>query len=259
MAAVSMMADIGESFGNYRMGDDESILEVISDANVACGFHAGDPMVMDATVRACRARGVSVGGHPGFRDLQGFGRRAITMSRDEIRTDVLYQLGALKAFSTAQGVPLAHVTVHGKMDNIAGVDEMYAGAIVEAVRAFDPEIILTVQDGELERAAKKAGLRIAYTFMADRSYGSDGQPVSRDHPQALLHDPEVVAERALRAAVDGTIDSIEGTPIAMPCDVVLVHGDNAESVANAHKVHRRIVDAGIEILPLSQVLPTRGR
>ncbi|TQC44322.1 5-oxoprolinase subunit PxpA [Rhodococcus sp. WS4] len=259
MAVVSMMADIGESFGKYRMGDDESLLEVISDANVACGFHAGDPMVMDATVRACKAQGVSVGAHPGFRDLQGFGRRAITMSPEEIRTDVLYQLGALKAFATAQGVPLAHVTVHGKMDNIAGVDDTYAAAIVDAVRSFDPTVILTVQAGALERAGRKAGLRLAYTFMADRSYGSDGQPVSRDHPNALLHDPELVADRALRAAVDGTIDSIDGTPISMPCDVILVHGDNAESVTSAREVHRRITGAGIKILPIAEVLESRGR
>lgn len=256
---ISMVADIGESFGSYRMGDDESILQVISDANVACGFHAGDPIVMDQTVRACLANGVSIGAHPGFRDLQGFGRRAIAMTPAEIRTDVLYQLGALGAFTAAHGTRTAHVTVHGKLDNIAGVDAVVATAIAEAVAAFDRELILTVQNGELANAGQKAQLRLAYTFMADRSYAPDGQPVSRDHPQALLHDSQRIAERALRAAVDQEVDAVDGSTISMPCDVVLVHGDNAESVQNAHLVHRRLTEAGIEITTLAEVLASRGR
>ncbi|MGV9801679.1 LamB/YcsF family protein [Mycobacterium sp. NPDC003449] len=254
-----MVADIGESFGNYRMGDDESILEVISDANVACGFHAGDPVVMDTTVQACLAKGVSIGAHPGYKDLQGFGRRAITLTPQEIRTDVLYQLGALNAFATAHKTRLAHVNVHGKLDNIAGVDDAVAAALVEAIAAFDPELILVAQDGELEKAALNANLRIAYTFMADRSYAPDGQPVSRDHPEALLHDSQRIADRAVRAAVDGTVQAVDGSTIPMPCDVVLVHGDNAESVQTAHQVHRRLTEEGIEITSMDQVLAARGR
>ena len=177
MNTVALIADVGEGFGRYTIGDDTALLSIVSGANIACGFHAGDPRIMESTVRTCAANRVSVGAHPGFPDIAGFGRRELKLSALEVRTDVLYQLGALSAFTRARGVAMAHVTVHGKLDNMAGTDPAYARAIVEAITAFDPGLIVAVQDGELEKAALAAGLPVGYTFMADRAYENDGQPV----------------------------------------------------------------------------------
>lgn len=257
MSKVALMADVGESFGQYVMGEDALLLELVTDANVACGFHAGDPLVMERTIQICAERGVSVGAHPGFRDLVGFGRRPMSMTGDEVRTDVLYQLGSLAAFTRAQGTAMRHVTVHGQLDNMAVVDPDYAKAIVDAIVAFDPTLIVSVQTGELEKAALAAGLPVAYTFMADRAYENDGQAVNRRKPGAVLHDPEAIAARAIRAAVEGAVQSIDGVDIAMPCDAILIHGDNAESVQNGHELRARLEAAGIVIASLDEVLASR--
>lgn len=259
MPQVSLIADVGESFGPYVMGADDKLLDLVSDANVACGFHAGDPRVMERTVAACRDRSVSIGAHPGFADLMGFGRRTMHLSASEIRTDVLYQLGALSAFTRATGTTLSHVTVHGRLDNMAVVDPVYANAIVEAVVGFDPTLIVAVQDGELEKAALAAGLPVAYTFMADRAYESDGQAVNRDKPGAVLHDTAAIAERTIRAVSEGVVRSVAGHDIEMPCDAVLIHGDTPEAVANAVELRRLLERAGVLIAALPTVVGARRR
>ncbi|MEY9778322.1 LamB/YcsF family protein [Arthrobacter sp. MW3 TE3886] len=257
MPAVALIADVGESFGSYTMGDDAGLLELISDANVACGFHAGDPLVIERTVRLCEQNGVSLGAHPGFPDLAGFGRRAMALTRDEIRSDILYQLGALEAFSRGWNLSLGHVTIHGKLDNMAGTNHDYASAIVEAIARFDRSLIVVAQSGELERVALAEGLDVAYAFMADRAYESDGQPVSRDRPGAVLHNSAEIAERAIRVIQTGTLESIDGESIPMLCDGVLVHGDTPEAVENARLLRARLVAAGICIEPLTRVLASR--
>src|SRR5919199_325099 len=156
---VDLSADIGESFGSYRMGRDEEVLDSLTSANVACGFHAGDPRVMQRSVAACVARGVAIGAHPGFADLVGFGRRAVDMSAEEVRTDVLYQIGALAAFARAAGTALAHVSPHGRLGNLVVSDEHFARPVAEAVAAYDPALIVVTYSGALERLARERGLR----------------------------------------------------------------------------------------------------
>jgi len=257
MPLVSLLADIGESYGPYVMGQDDLLLEVISDANVACGFHAGDPMVMDRTVASSLAADVSVGGHPGFPDVLGFGRRAMDLSYDQVRTDVLYQLGALGAFLGAHGLSMAHVNVHGKLDNMAGTDPVYAAAVVDALLAYDPGLVLVAQDGELERRALRAGLSVAYAFMADRGYEDDGQPVDRSRPGALLHDSAQIVDRALQVLETGTVPSVNGVAVPMRCDAVLVHGDTAEAVDNARLLRAGIEAAGVTVAAIPRVVAAR--
>lgn len=258
-AAVDLSADLGEGFGSYTMADDRAMLEVISSANVACGFHAGDPRTMDATVAACRELGVGLGAHPGYQDLAGFGRRAMDISLHELTTDVLYQLGALAAFATRHAVALRHIAPHGRLGNMCVVDELHAVAVVDAVTAFDPElIVVVVQEGELSARARAAGLRVAVTGFADRGYEDDGTLVDRRRPGALIHDPDVVAERVVRMVTTGTVLSRTGRPVPVRADTVLVHGDTPGSVALARRVRAELEEAGVTISPLHEVVAARS-
>ena len=168
-STVDLVADLGEGFGAYRMGDDEALLDVVTSANVACGFHAGDPRIMDRTVAACAERGVSVGAHPSFPDLAGFGRRAMDLTPDEVRTDVLYQVGALQAFAAAHGTRVRHVAPHGRLGNLVATRADYAEAVAEAVASVDPSMIVLAQDGELAVAARARGLAVGVVGIADRA------------------------------------------------------------------------------------------
>jgi len=251
---IDLIADVGESFGAYTMGRDSDILDSLTSANVACGFHAGDPMTMEKTVAACRDRGVQIGAHPGFRDLVGFGRRAIEMSADEVRTDVLYQLGALDAFVRAIGAELAHVTPHGRLGNLVVTEPGYATAVLDAVVAFDPGLVVVAQEGELTRQAGERGVPTARMGMVDRGYNDDGTLVSRRLPGAVLHDPAVIAERAVRMVSDGVVTSVNGVEVPVSCDTLLLHGDNEASVTAARLVRSALEQAGVEVAPLVDVL-----
>lgn len=257
-AVVDLVADVGEGFGAYRMGDDDSLLDVVSSANVACGFHAGDPRIMDATIRSCVRRGVAAGAHTGFPDLVGFGRRAIDMSFDEVRTDTLYQIGALQAFATAHGTRLRHVTPHGRLGNLVVTDRTFAEAVADAVGSYDPALIVVAQEGELLRTSRGLGLPVAVLALADRAYQDDGTLVPRGEPGAVITDQRHVAERAVRMATEGVVATREGRDIDVACDSILLHGDTPGAVALARAVRAALVGAGVEIAGLARVVETRA-
>ncbi len=225
--SVDLNCDLGESFGAYRMGQDAAILEHITSANIACGFHAGGPDVMQRTVQLAVQKNVALGAHPGLPDLAGFGRRALAVSPAEAYNLTLYQIGALQAFAAAQGARLRHVKPHGALYNMAARDPALARAIAEAVRAAGPELILFGQSGSaLIRAARDAGLAAAEEVFADRGYQPDGALTPRDSPGALIADPQAAAARAVRMIEDGWVEAGDGTRVAVRADTICVHGDS---------------------------------
>jgi len=245
--SIDLVADLGEGFGPWRMGDDDALLEIVSSANVACGFHAGDPQIMDRTVAECVRRGVNVGAHPSFPDRVGFGRRTMDLTADEVRTDVVYQLGALAGFAAYHGTRLTHVTPHGRLGNLVGVREDYARAVVDAIRHVDPALRVLAQDGCLADAAREAGIGVSIVGIADRAYEDDGTLVLRSEPGAVIHDADQIARRTVRMVTEGVIDSRNGVAIPVAVDTVLLHGDNAEAVELARRIRRDLEDAGVVI------------
>lgn len=246
-AAVDLVADVGEGFGPYRMADDAELLRIVTSANVACGFHAGDPRIMDETVSACAESGVAVGAHPSFPDLVGFGRRAMDLSAHEVTTDVLYQVGALAAFAATHGVRLRHVCPHGRLGNLCVSDETYAGAVTEAVARYDDSLVVVTQEGALAAAARSRGLPVAILGLADRAYHDDGTLVSRSEPGAVVHDPDTVVARVVRMVVDGSVESVTGKDVPVRCDTVLLHGDTSGAVRLAYRVRAALREAGVRI------------
>jgi 5-oxoprolinase (ATP-hydrolysing) subunit A len=254
---VDLVADLGEGFGAYTMGDDEALLDVLTSANIACGFHAGDPRIMNTTVQSCVERGISVGAHPSFPDLVGFGRRAMELTAQEVRTDVLYQIGALQAFATACGTRVSHVAPHGRLGNLVATQADYAGAVADAVAALDQSLIVLAQDGQLAEAARARGLQVGIVGIADRAYADDGTLVPRTQPGAVIHEAAEIAERTVRMVTEGVIRSVGGRDIPVECDTVLLHGDTPGAVALARKVRDELVSAGVSIAALPEVL--RGK
>jgi UPF0271 protein len=247
MTTIDLSADVGESFGSHRMGDDEQLLKVLSSANIACGFHSGDPLTMQRTVQLCLDRGVAIGAHPGFRDLVGFGRRTIEMTRDEVRADVLYQLGALHAFVVAAGGRLAHVSPHGRLGNLTTTVATYAEGVLDAIEAFDASLTVVGQSGLIHDLAEERGIRAGRLGFPDRAYEPDGALVSRREPGAVLHDIDVITKRAVTMALKGVVTAADGTEIPVQCDSILLHGDNAASVEAAVQVRRELEAAGLKI------------
>lgn len=251
---VDLVADMGESFGAYTMGDDDALLDIVSSANIACGFHAGDPRVMDRTVRECSARGVGVGAHPSFPDLVGFGRRTMELAPDEVRTDILFQLGALSAFAAAHGTRVTHLCPHGRLGNLVITRPDYARAMAEAVHQFDPRIILFTQAGEVVPIADELGLRIAMVGAVDRSYEDDGTLTPRSIPGAVLHDADEIVARAVRMVTEGKVLSRGGLELPIVCDTVLVHGDEPHALALARRIRTELEGAGVTIAPIHETL-----
>lgn len=248
---MDINCDMGESFGPWKMGRDAEIMPLITAANVACGFHAGDPLVMAQTIALAQRHGVAVGAHPGYRDLQGFGRRPMDCSEEEVYGDVLYQLGAIEALCRAQRVRLRHVKPHGALYNVAARDERTARGIVRAIRAFDPDLVLyALPGGELAREGERSGLRVAYEVFADRNYNPDGTLVSRRLADAFVHDPEEAAERVLRMVTEGRVRAVDGTDLPVRADTVCIHGDGPMAVEIARAVRRRLEAAGLAVAPL---------
>jgi len=256
-ALIDLVADIGEGFGAWTMGEDEDLLKVVSSANIACGFHAGDPRIMDRTVAMCRERGVGIGAHPGFPDLVGFGRRAFGATPYEIETDLIYQMGALAGFAAAHGTTLQHVTPHGRLGNDVVRDRASADAVVTAVHRFDPSLIVVSFPGELIEAAKEAGLRHSVIGFSDRAYQSDGTLVPRGEPGAVIHDEDEVVERVLRLVLEGVVTSIDGVELQVSCDTVLLHGDNEKAVLFANRVRDSLMGAGVRIAGMAEVVDAR--
>lgn len=254
MTTVDLNADVGEAFGAWPLGDDAGILACVSSANVACGFHAGDPQLMDRTVALCARLGVAVGAHPGFFDLRGFGRRAISADPAEIEADVLYQVGALAAFTRAHGVPLVHVKPHGALYNQAAADEALARAVARAVARASPELVLVGLSSStvMRHAAEAEGLRFAAEAFADRRYEADGSLRSRKLEGALLTDSLAVAAQALSITHEGFAIAADGTRVLLRADTLCLHGDTPGAAENARQVHASLTAAGIGIAPLSR-------
>ncbi len=248
---IDLNCDLGESFGAYTLGNDAALMPLITSANIACGFHAGDPQVMARTVLLAVQHGVAIGAHPGFADLVGFGRRALDATPDEIENDVLYQIGALAAFARAEGVSLAHVKPHGALYNLAATRPPIANAIARAVARFDAALILVGQPGSaLERAAREYRLRFAREGFADRAYNRDGTLRSRREPGALIDDPQRAAEQALQMVRAQTVTTPEGETIAMPVDTLCVHGDSPHAVEILRAVRAALKQNGVAVMAL---------
>jgi UPF0271 protein len=246
---VDLNSDLGESFGPWNMGDDAGMLDIVTTANVACGFHGGDPEIMRATCEAAKARGVAIGAHPGFNDLQGFGRRQIVgLSAREIESLMAYQIGALQAMAAMAGHRVTHVKVHGALSNMACVDAAMAGALARAIKAVDARLFfIVIPLTALERAGEATGLKLAREVYADRAYEDDGTLVSRKKPGAVLHDPAAVAARVLRMVRDQAIVSVNGKRLPLSVDTVCIHGDSPGAVAMAKAVRAALTAAGVEI------------
>ena len=251
--SIDLNSDLGEGFGAHQIGYDAELFELISSANVACGFHGGDPRVMERTIATATAYGVAVGAHPGFPDLVGFGRREIVATPDEVRTDTLYQLGALDAFCRVAGVELQHVKAHGALYNRANHDRATADAIAAAVKAYDMGLIFLAQPGTaLFAAGEAAGLPMAREGFADRAYNPDGTLVSRRLPGAVITDPELAAERALRLVTEGRLTAADGTELELTIDSLCIHSDTPGAVAIARAIRRRFDEAGVAVRPLRE-------
>lgn len=255
MHAIDLNSDLGESFGAYTLGMDEKLMEYITSANVACGWHAGDPLVMQKTIRAAAKNGVAVGAHPGYPDLMGFGRREIKITPEEAYTYVLYQLGALDAFARTEGVKIQHVKPHGALYNQACKDEKLAGAICRAAQAFDRElIVLAPYNSAFRTAAETIGQPFAGEFFADRAYLPDGSLVPRSQPGAVIHDADEACRRVLQMAREGTVTCLDGTELTMRCVSVCVHGDNAEALSTVKKIRGALEDDGVLLRAMKELI-----
>lgn len=245
---VDLNADLGESFGVYHYGADEELLALVTSANIACGWHGGDPCVMRHAVRVAKEKNVSIGAHPGYPDRMGFGRREMKLSYQEVVDGVLYQLGALDGICRAEGTKIDYVKPHGALYNAGNRDGKIAEAIVEAVQAYDPALVLLCPAyGKLPEAAERIGVSTAAEFFADRAYCADGSLLSRSQPKAVIEDPKAVCERVLFAVQENTVLSIEGKRIAVRADSICLHGDNPAAVFLACKIKEELENAGIEL------------
>ena len=248
---VDLNSDLGESFGAWKMGMDADVLTFVSSANVACGFHAGDPLVMKNTVAAAKAVGVAVGAHPGYPDVVGFGRRGMVCSPDELYTDVLYQVGALKVFCEAAGMKLQHVKPHGAMYNSAAKKLDEALAIAQAVKdAGDGLVLMGLAGSKFDEAAAQLGVPYAAEAFADRGYMNDGSLVPRKMEGAFVKDEEVAARRVIRMVKEGVVEAIDGTVVNLKPQSICLHGDSPTAVQMARTLRARLIEAGIEIAPL---------
>ena len=250
---IDLNCDMGESFGMYKMGLDEEVIKHISSANVACGFHAGDPMWMRHTVRLAEEHGVAVGAHPSFPDLNGFGRRNMSVEPEEAKNDVIYQVGALSAFTA--GGKLQHVKPHGAMYNQAVSDEALARAICEAVLEVDEDMVLLVLAGSpWERTAADMGLRVAREIFADRAMNPDGSLVSRSREGSVIHDVEEVVERSLRMVTESRAVAITGEEMEVEAESLCIHGDTPGAVEMAKTLERQLRASGVDIVPVAQIV-----
>lgn len=245
---IDLNADCGESFAAWTMGDDEAILRIVSSANIACGFHAGDPVVARRTCTLAAENNVSVGAHVSYDDLRGFGRRFIAVPRHDLTDQLIYQIGALQAVARASGTDVGYVKPHGALYNTIVRHEEHAGAVVDAVRAVDAELaLLVLPDSEIEGQARAAGLRTVREAFADRSYTPDATLVSRSEPGSVLHDPGHIAERVVRMATDGVVEAVDGSLVEVDAQSICVHGDTPGAVAIAEQVRAALTDAGVDV------------
>lgn len=249
--SIDINSDIGESFGAYKIGADESILNLVTSANIACGYHAGDPSTMRTTVATAKKRGVRIGAHTGFPDIMGFGRRNMSVSAEEMHDYTLYQLGALYGFARAQGMELSHVKPHGAMYNMAAKDISLALAICRAVKEFDSGlIILGLAGSRFYDAAEECGLTFASEVFADRAYMEDGSLVPRSRADSMILDEDEAVRRVIKMVTEGRVTAVTGKEIPVRADSVCVHGDGAKAVMFAEKIRAELEAAGICVAPL---------
>jgi UPF0271 protein len=249
---VDLNSDLGEGFGAYRCGDDDAMLNIVTSANVACGFHAGDPEIMARTFAIARERGVAVGAHPGFPDLWGFGRRRIPFTTGEIERLVAYQVGAAQALATYAGHRITYVKTHGALGNIAEVDPAVAEAVARAVCAVDPSLaLLAIALSAPARAGEAAGLRVVHEIYADRGYDEAGHLIPRGQPGAMIEEAEAAAARVLAMVQDRAIITAAGNRLATAIDSICVHGDSPHAVATAGRVRAKLEAAGVTLVPFA--------
>jgi UPF0271 protein len=254
MKTIDLNCDMGESFGAYKLGRDEDVIKYISSANIACGWHAGDALVMNRSVQLAAAHGVGVGAHPSYPDLMGFGRRNMDCTPDEIRHYVMYQIGALAAFCNANKVQMRHVKPHGNLYLTAVEDEAVATAVAEGIVSVDPSLMYVALAGSkgalMTRVGEKLGLKVVYEAFPDRAYTPEGTLASRRTPGAVISDPAVVAERALKMAKEGKVIATDGTEIEFQVDTLCVHGDNPSAVDLVKTIHELLESQGIAVKPM---------
>ncbi|MGE5630634.1 MAG: LamB/YcsF family protein [Caulobacteraceae bacterium] len=252
---VDLNSDVGESFGAYKLGLDEEVLKHVSSVNIACGWHAGDPMVMEKTVLLAKANKLGIGAHPGYPDLLGFGRRNMDITPKEARAYLIYQLGALNAFTEAAGCQLQHVKLHGAYYNMVSSNMALAKEVAKAIFDVNKNIIvLALAGSELVKAAQEIGLKVAEEVFADRAYNSDGTLASRKLPGSVIHDKKLAIERVKRMVCEGKVTAMDGKDIKINADSICVHGDNPEAVAFVASIREQLEADGIKIKPISEFI-----
>ncbi|EIE97986.1 LamB/YcsF family protein [Saccharomonospora glauca] len=245
---IDLNSDLGEGFGAWPLGDDEALLDVVTSANVACGFHAGDPSVLRRVTERAAERGVAIGAQVGYRDLAGFGRRFIDMDPHDLANDVIYQIGALDGFARIAGSAVRYVKPHGALYNAVVSHAEQAAAVVDAVRRYDPTLpILGLPGSELVRRAEEAGLTVVLESFADRAYTPEGTLVSRREPHAVVRDPDEVVERSVRMALEGAVRAVDGSVLTLRPQSLCVHGDTPGAVDLARRVRKALTDAGVSV------------
>ncbi|MBV4535903.1 MULTISPECIES: LamB/YcsF family protein [Pseudomonas] len=252
MRSIDLNSDLGESFGAWSMGDDAAILEVVSSANVACGFHAGDPLGILHTLETAAARGVAIGAHVAYPDLVGFGRRNMDIPAEQLRADVIYQIGALMGLARSAGTRVSYVKPHGALYNTIAHDRTQADAVIQAVLRIDPQLkLVCLANSPLLDWAGEAGLACVAEAFADRAYTAQGTLVSRSRPGAVLHDPELIAQRMLRLVREGVIEAEDGQVISLQAESICVHGDSPDAVNIARDLKTRLLEAGVTLRAFS--------
>ena len=259
MVAIDLNSDLGESYGAWRMGDDAAMLAVVSSANIACGFHAGDPAGIYRTVKAAAANGVVIGAHVSYPDRVGFGRRDLDATPEELIADVIYQIGAIKGVAAAAGTTVRYVKPHGALYNTIAHDARQAADVIAAIKAVDPSLILMALAGApIVEQARAAGLTVVCEAFADRAYNADGSLVSRRLPGSVIHDPDLVAGRMLRMVTEGKITAVDGTHIAVEAQSICVHGDNPAAVALARALRAKLSANGVELKAFAGAIQAAG-
>lgn len=245
---IDLNSDLGESFGNWSLGDDDAMLPLVTSANIACGFHAGDPSILRRTCEGAAANGVTIGAQVSYRDLAGFGRRFIDVPRDVLADDVIYQIGALEAFARIAGTTVKYIKPHGALYNATVHHQDQAEAVVNAVRAYDPQLpILGLPGSVLLKVAQAAGSPVVEEFFADRGYTDEGKLVPRSEPGAMLHDPDYVAARVLKMVTEGVVTSVGGVEVTVETQSVCVHGDSPGAVHMASAVRNVLTARGVDV------------
>lgn len=251
---IDLNSDLGEGFGAYKFGNDEDLLDVVSSANIACGFHGGDPTVMAHTVAIAANRGVAIGAHVSYPDRVGFGRRFVDVSSEDLKWDIVYQIGALDAMAQVAGTKVRYVKPHGALYNRIAVDEVHGRAVVEAIVGFDSSLaLLVLPDSAVIPIAKAQGIKTITECFADRAYTEDARLVPRSHPGAVIHDDDAVVSRALRMATDGTVVSLDGTTVRVEARSICLHSDTPNAGVLARKIRAAMDQAGIKIAPFTQI------